>query len=396
MKVLFVNHTGSVSGGERSLMSLADGLRQRGVDCTLACPLGGPLRGLAAEHGLATVPVTGTDGSLKLHPLGTPRAIGQMGLAAVQVVRHARRLRVDLIHANSIRAGLIAGPAGRLSRTPSIAHLRDRLPPGRAADASLKLIGATCTAIVANSRYTAEGLALAGVDRAAAVVYNPIDLDLFGRRDAEGRQRTRAELGLSADGIALGVVGQITPWKGQDTALAALAQLAARRPSARLLLVGEAKFVGAATRHDNRGYLAELEAMATRPSLAGRVEFLGERGDVPALMSALDVLLVPSWEEPFGRVVVEAMAAGTPVIATSRGGTAEIVADGANGLLAPPRDASAWAAAIERLLDEPELWRKLVEGGLRRASDFGIAAHVEAIAEVYASALDRTITRLDS
>ena len=134
--------------------------------------------------------------------------------------------------------------------------------------------------------------------------------------------------------------------------------------------------------------------MAARPSLAGRVEFLGERGDVPALMAALDALLVPSWEEPFGRVVVEAMAAGTPVIATSRGGTAEIVADGVNGLLAPPRDAGAWAAVIERLLDEPGLRERLVEEGLRRASDFGIAAHVEAIAEVYASALDRTIAPL--
>jgi glycosyltransferase involved in cell wall biosynthesis len=394
VKVLFVNHTGSVSGGERSLMSLVDGLRERGVDCTLACPDEGPLRGLAAEHGLATVPVAGTDGSLKLHPLGTPRALGQMGLATIQVARHARRLGADVIHANSIRAGLIAGPAGRLSRTPSVAHLRDRLPPGRVADASLKLIGATCTAIVANSRFTAEGLTRAGVDRPAAVVYNPIDLDLFGRRYAEERQRARAELGLSADSIALGVVGQITPWKGQDTALATLAQIADRRPSARLLLVGEAKFVGAATRHDNRAYLAELEAMAARPSLAGRVEFLGERADVPALMSALDALLVPSWEEPFGRVVVEAMAAGIPVIATSRGGTAEIVADGVNGLLAPPREAGAWAAAIERLLDEPGLRQKLVEGGLRRASDFGIAAHAEAIAEVYASALDRTIAPL--
>ena len=391
MNVLFVNHTGSVSGGERSLLSLIDGLRGRGVDCTVACPDEGPLRELAREHGAATVVVAGTEGSLKLHPLGTPRAIGQMGLAAVQVARQARRLGADLIHANSIRAGLIAGPAGRLSRTPSVAHLRDRLPPGRAADASLKLIGATCTRIVANSEYTAAGLAGAGVDREVAVVYNPIDLDLFCRREAGERERIRAELGLSPDDIALGVVGQITPWKGQETAIAALARLAGRHPSARLLLVGEAKFVGAATRHDNRRYLAELEALAAAPPLRGRVEFLGERGDVAALMSALDVLLVPSWEEPFGRVVVEAMASGTAVVATSRGGTAEIVSDGVDGLLAPPRDAGAWSAAVERLLGEPGLREKLVEAGLRRAADFGVAAHVDGVAAVYASALDRTI-----
>ncbi len=394
MKVLFVNHTGSVSGGEHSLLSLIDGLREQGVECTVACPVVGPLRDLAREHGAATVAVTGTDGSLKLHPLGTPRAIGQMGLAAIQVARHARRLGADLIHANSIRAGLIAGPAGRLSRTPSIAHLRDRLPPGRASRASLKLIGATCVGIVANSRFTAEGLAQAGVEREVAVVYNPIDLDLFAAPDARERQRVRRALELATDDIVLGVVGQITPWKGQDTAIAALAQIAGRRPAARLLVVGEAKFLGTATRHDNGRYLAELESLAAQAPTRGRVEFLGERNDVSELISALDALLVPSWEEPFGRVVVEAMASGTPVIATAQGGTAEIIEDGVNGLLAPPRDAGAWATAIDRLLDDLGLRERLVRMGRARSADFGVAHHVDGVLAVYASALDRTILPL--
>lgn len=319
MHVLLVDHTGHVSGAEHSLQSLVTGLQAAGVRCTLACPRGAN-QALARGRGVEPLTIVATEGSLRLHPLRTPRAIAQIGYAATQVACLARRLKVDVVHANSIRASLVAGLASRIDRRPTVGHLRDRLPPGTVSRASLRLIAATCTHIVANSRYTLGALDEAGVHGAASVVFNPIDLELFRPPSEHERAAARAGLGLGSQTFALGVVGQITPWKGQDMALRALATLAERRPQLRLLVVGEAKFLSDSTRFDNRAYLRSLHELAGEARLAGRVSFLGERGDVPAIMGALDALLVPSHDEPFGRVVVEAMAVGTPVIASAAAG----------------------------------------------------------------------------
>lgn len=382
MHVLLVDHTGHVSGAEYSLQSLAAGLKAAGVRCTLACPTGAN-QALARSHALDTRTIRATEGSLRLHPIRTPVAVAEIAYAAAQVARLARRLNVDLIHANSIRASLVVGLASRLAGRPAVAHLRDRLPPGTASKASLRLIASTCSRVVANSRFTADALPEAGLETRAIVVSNPVDLELFRPLAAHERAAVRAGLHLGSDTFVLGVVGQITPWKGQDTALRALARLAERHPHIRLLVVGEAKFVRSSTRFDNRAYLEELHALARDERLVDRVRFLGERGDVPMIMGALDALLVPSHGEPFGRVVVEAMAAGTPVIASAEAGPAEIIEDGVDGLLAGADDLGAWTAAVERLVTDHRGRRRLAERGLTRSTDFSVAAHADAVLDVY-------------
>ena len=380
--VLLVDHTGHVSGAEYSLHSLTAGLRDAGVRCTLACPRGAN-QVLARTSGSEPLTIAATEGSLRLHPVRTPNAAAEIGFAATQVARLARRLDVDILHANSIRASIVVGLAARLSRRPAVGHLRDRLPPGAASNASLRLIGATCEHVIGNSRFTLDALREAGVTARSSVVYNPIDLQLFSPSSDRERADARAGLGLDPDAFALGVVGQITPWKGQDTALCALEQLAERHPGMRLLVVGEAKFLSESTRFDNGAYLKRLHELARSERLAGRVDFLGERSDVPLIMSAIDALLVPSHDEPFGRVVVEAMAAGTPVVASDAAGPAEIVEHGVTGLLAPADDLGAWVAAIELLVSDEPVRRHLVQGGRARSADFSIAAHADQVLAIY-------------
>jgi len=386
--VLLVDHTGHVSGAEYSLQSLIAGLRAAGVRCSLACPTG-PLQALSRANGLEPVTISPAEGSLRLHPIRTPRAVAEITRAAAQVARLARRLNPDLIHGNSIRASLVAGLAGRLARTPAVAHLRDRLPPGPASKASLRLIAATCTSVVANSHYTAAALAEAGIRTSATVVSNPVDLDLFRPLPSADRTAARAALGLTPTTFALGVVGQITPWKGQDMGLRALAELAERHPKLRLLVIGSAKFLSDSTRYDNGAYLEALHEFTRDPRLAGRVDFLGERSDVAAIMSALDALLVPSHGEPFGRVVVEAMATGTPVIASAGAGPAEIIEHGVNGLLAPEDDVHAWAAAIERLATDDKARDNLIAGGTARSAGYSVGAHADAVLAVYRNLLEQ-------
>ena len=126
--------------------------------------------------------------------------------------------------------------------------------------------------------------------------------------------------------------------------------------------------------------IAELE-------LEDAVVFAGQRPNIPAIMRAVDMLLLPSWEEPFGRVVVEGMAAGRPVIATSVGGPAQTITDGLDGLLAPPKDPQAWAAAINRLLDDPQLARRIGENARAAAERFSVARFYPAIRAAHLAAL---------
>jgi L-malate glycosyltransferase len=382
VRVLFASHTGHVSGGEHSLLDLLGALPP-GVRAEVACPPGDLARRLTRSH-----PIPGTDASLRLHPLYTPRAVGRMLHAGWRLRSIARRTRADVVHANSIRAGLVGLVARALGGPPVVVHVRDRLPEGRVGRLTLALLTRWAAAVVGNSEYTLDGVPAGGRALRAAVP-SPVDLARF---DPEGvdRARSRARLGIEPGAPVLGVVGQLTPWKAQDDAIRILARVRESVPGAVLLVAGTAKFVSQETRFDNPTFVAGLHSLSAELGLDGAVRFLGEVGDVPELLGALDVLLVPSWAEPFGRVVIEGMAMGVPVIATSEGGPAEIVEDGVDGVLLPPRAPERWAHEVRRLLGEPDRAGALAERARERVGvTYGAQAHVRRVLHVYAQVLGR-------
>ena len=319
MRVLVVSHTATVGGGELSLLELVRAL-PRDVEVVAACP-----RGELASRlgGCATIPEV----ELGFGASGAVRGLVSLARAAVRVRRLARG--VDVVHANSVRAGLVASLAG----APVVVMVRDCLPASPLGRLVRLVIRRRARVVVANSDYTARRFG------GATVVHPPVDVERFASAPPARLEGSPV----------LGVVAQLTPWKGQADAIRALALVRRTQPEAVLVLVGSAKFATRATRFDNRSYEAELRELARQEGVADAVRFLGERDDVAALISGLDVLLVPSWEEPFGRTVVEALAAGVPVAATSVGGPAEILAAG-GGLLVPPRDPARLAEAALALV----------------------------------------------
>ena len=387
VRVLYVNHTAEISGAERSLLSLLAALPDT-VDRRVALPPG-RLVAAVEELGIPITTITGTAGSLRPHPLHTPRAVAELSVAALQVRRAARRHRADLVHANSIRAGIVLG-LGRLSPAATVVHVRDCLPPGLLSTATMRLIAATATTVVANSHYTARSMAAAAPGARLEVVHNPVDLARWDPARID-RAQARARLGQAGEReLLLGVVAQLSPWKGQDTAIEALRLLRQEGVDAHLLLIGSAKFVASATRFDNEAYVADLRARVADAGLGDRVSWLGEREDVPELVRALDVLLLPSREEPFGRALIEAMALGVPVIATNVGGPPEIIEDGREGYLLPPDAPMAWAHAIRRILESTDRGVEMGLAGRRRVEQaFTAERHVAAILDVYERAMAR-------
>jgi glycosyltransferase involved in cell wall biosynthesis len=333
-------------------MSLLDllGALPPGVDVAAACPPG-ELDERLRRMGVATTPIPAVDAGFRLDLRHTPSGVAAAGRGAVIVMRLARRRAVHVVHANSVRAALIAVAAARLGAPRPTAHVRDFLPHSAAGRLVRGIVNHGAAALVTNSAATAAQWGPTTLPTTVAI--GPVDIDRFDPARVD-RAAARRDLGVAdGGGPVLTVLAQLTPWKGQDLAIEVTARLRPRWPGVQLLIAGDVAFDSPATTLDNRTYASSLRSRATAPDVDGSVRFLGRKDDVPAVLAATDVLLVPSWHEPMGRTVLEALAMGVPVAATDQGGPAEVLTDPALGTLIPPRDVSAWTAAVGELLSRP-------------------------------------------
>jgi glycosyltransferase involved in cell wall biosynthesis len=198
-----------------------------------------------------------------------------------------------------------------------------------------------------------------------------------------GGAAVRQEFGIPDDAPLVGIVGHVQEWKGQLLVAEAVARARRHVPALRCLIVGGIHRFG-------KAYGAKLEARIAEPDLAGHVILTGARRDVAACLDAVDVAIHASNREPFGRVLLEAMAVGRPVIAPREGGPVEIVADGETGLLVPPRDPDALAAAIVALLTDRARAEAMGRAARARvAAVFDIHVHARAVEGVFDEILAR-------
>ena len=189
-------------------------------------------------------------------------------------------------------------------------------------------------------------------------------------------ERVRAEIGCGVKTL-IGWAGRLTEVKDGATFLRASKMILAGHPDTRFILAGEG---------EDRG---QLETLARELDIEAAVHFLGNRDDMPDVMAAMDVFVLSSINEGFGRVIVEAMASGVPVVATAVGGVPEVVEDGVSGLLVPPRDPERLAEAVGELMKNKELRRSLRENGRRRARAYDTRVMVDSYEELYVELLQR-------
>ncbi|HEY9722283.1 MAG TPA: glycosyltransferase, partial [Oscillatoriaceae cyanobacterium] len=179
------------------------------------------------------------------------------------------------------------------------------------------------------------------------------------------------------EGPVVGVVSHLIPWKGQDVFVRAAARLAPDHPDWRFVVVGDDIF-------QFRGERTRLEALAASLGIGERIAFVGHREDVPGVLEQFDLFVLPSLYEPFGRVLIEAMAATRPIVATFAGGVPEIVLDGETGVLVPPGDDERLAQAIAAVLADSALAKRLATAARQRVeTHFALTRTVEGVMQAY-------------
>jgi len=391
-RILFVDHTAALSGGEIALLNLVSRLDRRRYTPIVVLGAEGPVAERLRAAGVQThvLPLDRSVAEARKDRLGASALLRWGGLAAAlaytwRLARFIAARRVDLVHTNSLKADVIGGIAGRLAGKPVLWHVRDRIETDYLPAPVVRVFRAVCrivpTAVVVNSAATMATLRLPPARRTrvrARVVHDGTELFAAPnpRHDDGGRP------------LVVGLVGRISRWKGQHVFLQATAVVAKNFPAARFRIIGAALF-------QERAYESELRDLTRSLGMTERVEFTGFRADVQRAIAELDVLVHASISgEPFGQVVIEAMAAAKPVVATDGGGIPEIVQQEVTGLLVPMGDAPAMAAAISRLLGDPQLRRVMGRRGWERVRDhFTLERTVGAIESLYADLLIATAAR---
>jgi glycosyltransferase involved in cell wall biosynthesis len=364
MRIVYLNPCGKWGGAETSLRELLACVRRSEPDWELWLLLGedGPLADTARELGVRVVvkpfpPALGGLGDARglgrLRPL--VRATGATVAYARSLAGWLRQVQPDLIHTNGFKMHLL-GAWARPSGTPLIWHIHDYVSSRPMMGRLLRLFGGACTLSIVNSKSVAADMRGLFPKLRVIPIYNAIDLQRFSSERAKLDLDDLAGLPPAVAGtLRVGLVATFARWKGHKVFLNALARLSREAPVRGYVIGGPIYQTGG-----SQWSFEELRQEADALGLTGRIGFTGFVDDNASAMRSLDVVVHASTEpEPFGMVIIEAMACSKAVIASRAGGATELFDEGVQALSHAPGDASALAEQIQRLVSEPKLRHEL-------------------------------------
>jgi len=360
MRILQVVSSSKNSGAERHVFLLTQMLLQRGHTVSVVCPPDGWLAGALTKAGI------------DVHQMEMRK--GSSFAAHRKLFRLISRTRFDVVHTHLTRATYHAGLSAFLRRVPLVAtvHVFSR-------DFIYRVLATGRSRLVAVSESLRSALVSAGIPASRIdVVYNGTD---FLDHESLPGESVLAEFGLSCHGPTIGLVGRISKEKGHLIALGAAPEVVEKHPGASFV------FVGRLEPH----FADEFNAALADSEVKDSVILTGPREDVPRLMDAMDIVILPSEKETFGLVAIEAMALGKPVIATRTGGLTEVIQDQITGLLIE-QDVAQLVSAIDSLLLDDT--RRLAMGQKARRwveEHFSHTRMVERLEAVYRTAAGGTL-----
>ena len=283
-----------------------------------------------------------------------------------------KKYEIDILHPQLSKSNISCLLASFICKTPVVIHERGWILFSPVYSFLLKLLHRRAAVIIANSQAVASELvSKASVKRHnIRVIYNPVDFKIFDPEKVS-RKQSRRNLKISDEDFIIGFVGRLHKMKGVDILIKAMPMLLDKAIDCCLVLAGDGP------EHES------LEAVTTRLGIADRVIFLGMCDNVPEITAAFDVAVIPSRQEPFGRVAAELMRMKVPIVTSGAGGLSELVTDGETGLVTRENSPEEIAAAVERLADDEELRRQLAQRAYEFSERFDIKAHVKEIQKIY-------------
>lgn len=348
VSVLYVDHAEALGGAEYSLLEILNNLRRQRFRPVLACQsaeLAEAARRAEVEIYEISMPVLR---GCRLAPFRLLK--GSMALARV-----VRRAGCDIIHTNTMRGSFYAAGASLLTRVPLVWHVRDFYQEPWYP----KLLCRISAETVAVSKAAADQLPS---NCRATVIHNGLNPKTSGS-DLK-KAGFRSGLSIPAESPLIGSVGRLRPWKGQDLLLRTVPLVTGRFPESRFLLVGGTIF------SPPSNFEEKLHSLAAALEISENVLFLGHRQDVASIMANLDLLVHTAVEEPFGRVLIEAMSMSVPVVAFEGGAVEEIVLHEKSGLIVPRGDIRKLGEAIISLIEQPELREEMGRQARKRVVEF--------------------------
>lgn len=370
--VLYLTPSVRLLGARRSLLALATSLDPERWKPVVCGQSPGDLADALAEHNIRFEVVKLGWWRKGKYFLWRPFAISR--LAAL--IRHTG---ADLVHCNeiypnpyAIRACASLAKGDGTPRIPVVTHMRLSVTPRMIRNYDLHL----ADRIVVPSEQAGRDFDIWS-DKAdhVRVIHNGVDLEEFHRQRT--RTEARAEIGVPPDGPLLGLIGQMGPRKSGDVVIAAMKRVMIRFPEARLLLIGN-------PHRGQEDFERDLRRASTAPELAGRVHFFSFTREILPFYEALDLNLLVSRDEGFGRTIIEAGALGVPSIGSRVGGIPELIDEGHSGLLVDVEDIEGLADAIGSLLADSARLKEMGEQAFRRtAQHFSIRSHTEAMMALY-------------
>ena len=345
-RILIVNHAAQLGGAEFGLLDLAEHYGPE--HCHVVLFADGPLCERLARIGVGVTRLSGKSGMMGVtREAGRLRALLAIPAVLAMVVQLMRIARgYDVLYVNSQKAAVVGMLAGLLIGKPVVWHLHDILSPEHFAAFQRRVVvglaNRAARYVIAISEVSKQSFLDCGGDpRRVVVVLNGIDVTRFIGIDDLDVAGLRASVGLGGQTL-VGLFGRITPWKGQHVLVSALPEL----PGVHALIVGDALF-------GETDYKESLLRLAEKLGVADRIHWLGYRTDIPRMMRMVDVVVHTSTApEPFGRVIVEGVLAGRPVVASNHGASRELLGD-QSGWLVAPENPAALARAILRVLNTP-------------------------------------------
>ncbi len=382
--VLYIDHVGFIGGAEISLINMVKLLQScHQVHPLVILPESGLLKDTFDEIGFETIIVPMVPLDLTRNPFTLIRYLYNLFHFINQVRQIIKENNIDLIHANSIKSGILVGLAAWLTRKPLVWHIRDFYSQGRIR--TLIRIWAKMFAthiIVISNRVATMFDQILNI----SVVYNGVDLAAFEPELLNnGHVALRNELALEKDVLVVGTIGQLSKWKRQHLFLLAAEKILFEYPHVHFVIVGDNY-----ERQDD-AYKNELYNLAQERLPDSAFTFLGWREDIVAVFGMMDMMVHLAKEEPFGRVVVEAMAAEIPVIGANSGGLPEIIKNGETGFLVED-DVHIVVDTAVRLLENETLRKKMGKAAsLRAETHFSVYSNAQKVFQIYQQIAAREI-----